>query len=152
MCYGVFQYISNEWARRVLDDTENLTEELIDEVLNEYMNDLKEGSIEKKGWPTYLSSYMVSKAAINSYTRLLAYKHPYLCVNCVCPGFVKTDINRNTGVLSVEKGAASVVRLALLPNGSPSGHFFTRQQVSSFWMILRLWLDKFLHNTYTRRK
>ncbi|KAL2335932.1 hypothetical protein Fmac_010378 [Flemingia macrophylla] len=129
---GLLKYISNEWARRVLDDTENLTEELIDEVLKEYMKDLEDGSLEKKGWPTYLSAYMVSKAAINSYTRLLAYRHPNLCINCVCPGFVKTDINRNTGILSVENGAASVVRLALLPNGSPSGYFFTRQQVSSF--------------------
>ncbi|KAK7292626.1 hypothetical protein RJT34_15477 [Clitoria ternatea] len=129
---GLLKYISNEWARRVFDDTENLTEELIDEVLNEYMKDLKEGLIEKKGWPTYLSSYMVSKAAMNSYTRLLAYKHPNLCINCVCPGFVKTDINKNTGILSVENGAACVVRLALLPNGSPSGHFFSRQEVSSF--------------------
>ncbi|KAH1240983.1 (+)-neomenthol dehydrogenase [Glycine max] len=122
---GLLKYISNEWARSVLDDTENLTEELIDEVLKEYMTDLEDGLLEKKGWPTYLSAYMVSKAAINSYTRLLAYRHQKLCINCVCPGFVKTDINRNTGILSVENGAASVVRLALLPNGSPSGHFFT---------------------------
>ncbi|KAG5142106.1 hypothetical protein JHK82_017801 [Glycine max] len=129
---GLLKYISNEWARSVLDDTENLTEELIDEVLKEYMTDLEDGLLEKKGWPTYLSAYMVSKAAINSYTRLLAYRHQKLCINCVCPGFVKTDINRNTGILSVENGAASVVRLALLPNGSPSGHFFTRQEVSSF--------------------
>ncbi|KAL9303924.1 hypothetical protein ACSQ67_021187 [Phaseolus vulgaris] len=129
---GLLKYISNGWARRVLDDTENLSEELIDEVLKEYMKDLKEGSLENKGWPTYLSAYMVSKAAMNSYTRLLAYRHQKLCINCVCPGFVKTDINKNTGILSVENGAASVVRLALLPNGSPSGHFFTRQEVSSF--------------------
>jgi len=136
----------------VLDDTENLTEELIDEVLKEYMKDLKEGSLETKGWPTYLSAYMVSKAAMNSYTRLLAYRHHKLCINCVCPGFVKTDINKNTGILSVENGAASVVRLALLPNGSPSGHFFTRQEVSSFWQILRSWLDNSFINTFKEKE
>lgn len=128
----MFQYISNGWARRVLDDTENLTEELIDEVLREYMKDLKEGCLENKGWPTYLSAYMVSKAAMNSYTRILARKYPNFCINCVCPGFVKTDINRNTGFLSVEEGAASVVRLALLPNGSPSGLFYSREEMSNF--------------------
>ncbi|XP_061340152.1 (+)-neomenthol dehydrogenase-like [Gastrolobium bilobum] len=129
---GLLKHISNKWAKGVLDDTENLTEELLDKVLKEYMKDLKEGSLENKGWPTFLSAYMVSKAAMNSYTRLLAYKHPNFCVNCVCPGFVRTDINKNTGILSVENGAASVVRLALLPYGSPSGHFFARQEVSSF--------------------
>lgn len=128
----VFQQISNEWARGVFEDTENLTEERIDKVLKEFMKDFKEGSLKNKGWPTYLSAYMVSKAAMNSYTRLLAKKHPKFCINCVCPGFVKTDINRNTGILSAENGAASVVRLSLLPNGSASGHFFARQEVSGF--------------------
>jgi len=127
-----FQYISNEWARSVLVDTENLSEELIDEVLKEFLKDFKQGSLENKGWPTYLCAYKLSKAAVNSYTRLLAYRHPNLCINCVCPGFVKTDMNRNTGELSVENGAASVVRLALLSSDSTSGHFFARQDLSCF--------------------
>ncbi|CAL0318351.1 unnamed protein product [Lupinus luteus] len=129
---GLLKHISNEWAKGVLDDTENLTEERIEKVLKEFMKDFKEGSLKNKGWPTYLSTYMISKAALNTYTRLLAKKHQNFCINCVCPGFVKTDINRNTGILSVENGAASVVRLALLPNGSPSGNFFARQEVSGF--------------------
>ncbi|OIW21911.1 hypothetical protein TanjilG_14604 [Lupinus angustifolius] len=129
---GLLKHISNEWAKGVLDDTENLTEERIEKVLKEFMKDFKEGSLKNKGWPTYLSTYMVSKAALNTYTRLLAKNHQNFCINCVCPGFVKTDINRNTGILSVENGAASVVRLALLPNGSPSGNFFARQEVSGF--------------------
>lgn len=116
----------------MLDDAENLTEEKIEEVLKEYVKDFKEGSLENKGWPTTVSAYKVSKAATNSYTRILAKKHPNFCINCVCPGFVKTDINRNTGTLSVDQGAASVVRLALLPDGSPSGNFFVMQEVSSF--------------------
>lgn len=129
---GLLKYISNEWARSVLDDTENLTEELIDEVLKEFLKDFKQGSLENKGWPTYLCAYKLSKAAVNSYTRLLAYRHPNLCINCVCPGFVKTDMNRNTGDLSVENGAASVVRLALLSSNSTSGNFFARQDLSCF--------------------
>lgn len=128
----MFQGIANELAKGVFDDAENLTEERIDEVLKEFIKDFKEGSLENKGWPTFLSAYMVSKAAMNSYTRILAKKHPKFCINCVCPGFVKTDINRNTGIIPVVQGAASVVRLALLPNGSPSGLFFSRQELSNF--------------------
>ncbi|XP_004510824.1 (+)-neomenthol dehydrogenase [Cicer arietinum] len=129
---GQLKHISNDWAHSVLDDTENLNEELIDKVLKEFMKDFKQGSLENKGWPIFLSAYKLSKAAVNSYTRLLAYRHKNLCINCVCPGFVKTDMNRNTGKLSVENGAASVVRLALLPSGSPSGHFFARHDLSTF--------------------
>ncbi|CAI8607225.1 unnamed protein product [Vicia faba] len=129
---GQLKYISNEWANNVLDDTENLTEDLIDEVLKEFLKDFKQDSLENNGWPVYLSAYKLSKAAVNSYTRLLAYRHPNMCINCVCPGFVKTDMNRNTGNITVENGAASVVRLALVSSGSSSGHFFTSQDLSSF--------------------
>ncbi|RYR15221.1 hypothetical protein Ahy_B04g071946 isoform D [Arachis hypogaea] len=129
---GLLKHISNKWAKGVLDDDENLTEERIDEVLKEFMEDFKAGLIERNGWPTLLSANRVSKAALNSYTRILAKKHPNLCINCLCPGFVKTDINRNTGILSVTEGAASVVRLALLSHGSPSGLFFIRQELSTF--------------------
>ena len=76
--------------------------------------------------------YAVSKAAMNAYTRILAKKFPNFKVNCVCPGFVKTDINYNTGTLPVEEGAESPVKLALLSNDGPSGLFFSSNQVTSF--------------------
>lgn len=127
-----YQNIPNEWAKGVLSDTKNLTEERVDEVLRVFMNDFKEGSLETKSWPYPLSAYILSKTAINAYTRILAEKYPNFCVNCVCPGYVKTDINYNTGFMSVEDGAAGPVRLALLPNGGPSGCFFSREELSSF--------------------
>lgn len=129
---ALLKNIPNQWAKRVFDDIENLTEERIDEVLKEFIKDFKEGSLENKGWPTIMSAYVVSKAAMNSYTRILAKKYPNMCINCVCPGFVKTDINKNTGMLPVDQGAASVVRLALLPDGSSSGLFFIREEMSNF--------------------
>ncbi|KAK1558708.1 hypothetical protein Q3G72_005648 [Acer saccharum] len=69
--------------------------------------DFKEGSLETKGWPHFVSAYSVTKV-------VLAKKYPNFCINCVCPGYVKTDINRNTGILSVEEGAASPVRLMII--------------------------------------
>ncbi|KAM3746482.1 hypothetical protein ACB098_06G205700 [Castanea mollissima] len=124
--------IPNEWAKRVLCVDENLTEEKVDEVLEDFLKDYKEGSLEVRGWPTFLSAYTVSKAAMNAYTKIIAKKYSSFCINCVCPGFVKTDINRNTVILPVEEGAASPVRVALLPNGGPSGLFFVRQEMSPF--------------------
>ncbi|KAI9089913.1 hypothetical protein K1719_028883 [Acacia pycnantha] len=131
---GMLKTISNRWAKGALaDESGNVTEERIDGVVKEFMKDFKEGCLESRGWPAYLSAYTVSKAALNAYTRLLARKCPNVCVNSVCPGYVKTDINWNTGVLSVEEGAESVVRLALLPPGSPSGLFYIRHHVSSLF-------------------
>ncbi|KAB2063370.1 hypothetical protein ES319_A10G212100v1 [Gossypium barbadense] len=124
--------VSNEWAKAVLSDAENLTEDKVDEILSQYMKDFKEGSLQEKGWPAFMSAYILSKAAMNAYTRVLAKKYPNFIINCVCPGFVKTDINFNSGILSVEEGAESPVRLALLPNNGPSGLFFVRKEESEF--------------------
>ncbi|KAG2404364.1 hypothetical protein LR48_Vigan03g052200 [Vigna angularis] len=128
---GKLESIRNEWARGILSDVESLTEEKVDEVLKKFLNDFKEGSLETNGWPPGLSAYIVSKAALTAYTRVLAKKYPSFCINAVCPGFVKTDLNFNIGYLGVDEGAESVVRLALLPNGGPSGLFFSRSEVAS---------------------
>ncbi|KAL0464765.1 UNVERIFIED_CONTAM: (+)-neomenthol dehydrogenase [Sesamum latifolium] len=123
--------ICNKWGE-TLNDIENLTDERIDLVLDEYLKDVKEGSAEAKGWPSYWGVYCVSKAAVTAYTRLLAKKYPKMLINCVCPGWVKTDLSNHSGPLRPEEGARSPVRLALLPDDGPSGLFFNRMQVSSF--------------------
>ncbi|KAF5951307.1 hypothetical protein HYC85_009251 [Camellia sinensis] len=69
------------------------------------MKDFKEDQLEAKNWPTYLSAYILSKAAMHAYMRILAKTHPFLMINCVCPGYVKT--NSHTGLLTVEEGASS---------------------------------------------
>ncbi|KAL9303922.1 hypothetical protein ACSQ67_021185 [Phaseolus vulgaris] len=120
------------WARGVLSDGDNLTEEKVDEIVKKFLRDFKEGSLESEGWPRYPGAYIVSKGAMNGYTRILAKEHPSFCINSVCPGYVKTDITSNTGLLTVEEGAASPVKLALLPNGTPSGFFYYRTHVASF--------------------
>nr|XP_043623133.1 (+)-neomenthol dehydrogenase-like [Erigeron canadensis] len=130
---GKLKGLKNEWAIGILSDVENLTEEKIDEVLDQYLNDYKDGLLEIKGWPTTLSAYIVSKAAMNAYTRIFARKNTAICINCVCPGFVKTDINRNTGILSVEDGAETPVKVALSPQDEPSGCFFDRNGAVSFY-------------------
>ena len=101
------------------------------ELLTEYLKDFKEGSLESKGWPTSLSAYIVSKVAMTAYTRILAKKYPNFCINCVCPGYVKTDINFNTGTSTVEEGATTPVKLALWPKGGPSGLFFVQGEPAS---------------------
>ncbi|KAM7472170.1 hypothetical protein LguiA_010353 [Lonicera macranthoides] len=129
---GKLKNIPNEWAKGVLGDADNLTEERVDDVLSEFLKDFKEGTLQAKGWPQFLSAYTVSKAAMNAYTRIIAKKYPNFRINCVCPGYVKTDINFNTGMLTVEEGAQGPVKLALLPDGGPTGLFFFRNEVAPF--------------------
>ncbi|GLU00625.1 hypothetical protein SLE2022_179770 [Rubroshorea leprosula] len=131
---GLLKHIPSEWAKGVLSNDESLTEERIEEVLNEFLEDFRKNVLKAKGWPTYLGApaYSVSKAAMNAYTRILAKRYPSFCVNCVAPGFVKTDISCNMGNLTPAEGAESAVQLALLPIGGPSGLLFNRKEVSCF--------------------
>nr|AFK37109.1 unknown [Lotus japonicus] len=130
---GRLENIPDGRPKQVIVDVENLTEEKIDEFLNEYLKDFKEGSLEAKGWPHIMYAYTISKVALNAYTRILAKKYPSFCINAVCPGYVKTDINYNTGLLTPDEGAEAAVRLALLPDGSsPSGLFFYRSEEKPF--------------------
>lgn len=128
---GKLKNLKHEWAKAVLSDRENLTEEKIEEVINQYLKDFKEDSLQAKGWPASLSSYILSKAALNAYSWDMAKKYPSIQINSVCPGFVKTDLTDHRGILSVEEGAESPVRLALQPDDGPSGLFFDRKEVSS---------------------
>ena len=116
----------------MLIDAESLTKERLDEILSEFLKDFKEGSLEAKGCPAYESAYIVSKAVVNAYTRILAKKYPSFCINCLCPGYVNTDINFHLGPLTAEESAKRVLRLALLPSGGPSGLFFAKNEVTPF--------------------
>ncbi|KAE9615571.1 putative (+)-neomenthol dehydrogenase [Lupinus albus] len=130
--WGILENLPNGWAKGVLSDVESLTEEKLDEVLSQFLKDFNENLLEPKGWPTFFPAYKVSKVALNAYTRILSKKYPTFCINAVCPGFVKTDLNNHSGYLTVDDGAESVVMLALIPNGGPSGLFFSRSEVSPF--------------------
>ncbi|OAY49211.1 (+)-neomenthol dehydrogenase [Manihot esculenta] len=129
---GTLKFIPNEWAKGLLSNADELSEERIHEVLSTFLRDFKEDSLETKGWPTFLSAYTVSKAALNAHTRILAKNYPNFSINCVCPGYVKTDMTCNRGMFSIEEGAAYPVRLALLPHGGPSGLFLLLDQPHPF--------------------
>ncbi|GMQ07133.1 hypothetical protein CsSME_00051464 [Camellia sinensis var. sinensis] len=129
---GQLELVLNEKAKKELSDTDSRTEEKVEEVLKRYLEDLKEDLLATKRWPVNCSAYIMSKAALNSYTRVLAKKYPNIAINAVSPGYVKTDLNYHRGIFTVEEGARGPVMLALLPNSGPSGLFYDQMEVSSF--------------------
>lgn len=129
---GKLKYIPNERLRQELNDIDDLSEDRLANLSNLFLKDFEEGLLHANNWPTFLPAYTVSKAFVNCYTRILAKRYPKLCINCICPGFVKTDMNYKTGNVSVEEGAKGPVMLALLPKGSSSGLFFEQTKISTF--------------------
>ena len=70
--------------------------------------------------------YRMSKTALNAVTRMFAdeTRGSNVLVNSVCPGWVKTDMGGRGATRSIEQGVETIVWLATLPDGAPSGRFF----------------------------
>ncbi|WUW26094.1 SDR family NAD(P)-dependent oxidoreductase [Streptomyces sp. NBC_01463] len=82
------------------------------------------------GTPTHAYpgvAYPASKTAVNMITVQYAKAFPDIRINAVEPGYTKTDLNGNTGVQTVEQGAAIIVRMALLGPDGPTGGFFSAE-------------------------
>ena len=73
---------------------------------------------------TYAPAYAISKAALNAITAMLAAALPRARVNCVNPGWVRTDMGGTAAPRSATEGADTIVWLATLPPNGPTGGFF----------------------------
>lgn len=70
------------------------------------------------------AAYRMSKWSLNGYTMLLAADAPAnIKVNCICPGWVKTDMGGPNAPRTVEQGADTAVWLAT-EKSIPTGKFF----------------------------
>ncbi|KAJ3670268.1 hypothetical protein LUZ60_010592 [Juncus effusus] len=131
--FGKLQFIPGESIKNEIRNINDLTTERLEELLASFLDDFKAGTHIDKGWPkAAMPAYKVSKVGVCAYTRILAKNYPSICTNCVHPGYVKTDMNFNTGNVTVEEGASGPVMLAFLPDGSPSGQFYDQTKLSSF--------------------
>jgi len=74
-----------------------------------------------------LLAYCSSKAALNMITVQFAneLKSVGIKVNAANPGYTATDMNQHRGLRTVEQGAATPVRLALLPDDGPTAGVFS---------------------------
>ncbi|THV40482.1 SDR family oxidoreductase [Glycomyces buryatensis] len=71
------------------------------------------------------AAYSPSKTALNAVTVQYAneLRTEGILVNAFAPGYVDTDINGHTGILTPAQAAAGVVRLAVLDADGPTGAF-----------------------------
>jgi NAD(P)-dependent dehydrogenase (short-subunit alcohol dehydrogenase family) len=77
-------------------------------------------------------AYRVSKSSLNVLTRIFAdeLRGSNVLVNAVCPGWVQTDMGGPRAPVPVTQGADTIVWLATLSDGGPTGAFFRdRRQI-----------------------
>jgi NAD(P)-dependent dehydrogenase (short-subunit alcohol dehydrogenase family) len=74
--------------------------------------------------------YRTSKVALNALTRIFAdeLQGSDVLINSVCPGWVRTDMGGPEATRSIAEGVDTIIWLADLPNGGPSGGFFRDRQ------------------------
>lgn len=73
------------------------------------------------------TSYVTSKAALNTYTIILAYELKDLPfkVNVIDPGYTATDFNHHNGPGTVESAATFIIKHTLTDENGPTGKFFS---------------------------
>jgi NAD(P)-dependent dehydrogenase (short-subunit alcohol dehydrogenase family) len=71
-------------------------------------------------------SYNLSKTALNALTLMFAQttRRKNVLINCMCPGWVRSDMGGPSAPRSLEEGADTAVWLATLPDDGPNGGFF----------------------------
>jgi NAD(P)-dependent dehydrogenase (short-subunit alcohol dehydrogenase family) len=78
------------------------------------------------GWAP---GYCVSKTALNGVTVQLAAGLPKFAINCVCPGWVRTEMGGASATRSIAEGAAGIVWLAADAPQDLTGHFLRDREV-----------------------
>ena len=80
-------------------------------------------------------AYDSSKTAINAFTIHLAHelKDTKIKVNSAHPGWVKTDMGKDAGELTIDEGATTPVWLATLPEDSVTGGYFGEDRQPMAW-------------------
>ncbi len=75
-------------------------------------------------------AYRISKTALNALTRVLAadLMGSNILVNAVCPGWVKTDMGGPHAERPVADATETILWLATLPSGGPTGGLFRDRQ------------------------
>jgi NAD(P)-dependent dehydrogenase (short-subunit alcohol dehydrogenase family) len=129
---GALSCLAPALQRRFADAS--LTRAQLIELMRSFTRDVEEGIHTKMGWPS--SAYSVSKVGLNALTRIVARelaKDPrHVLVNAGSPGWVKTRMGGSGAPRSVEQGAHTLVWLATLPDGGPSGGFFQDERAAEF--------------------
>jgi NAD(P)-dependent dehydrogenase (short-subunit alcohol dehydrogenase family) len=79
-------------------------------------------------------SYKISKVGLNALTRLVAdgVHQQFVKVNCIDPGWVRTDMGGPGAPVRPDDAAKDVVWAATLPEEGPTGGFFYKRQKTAW--------------------
>lgn len=124
---GKLTRLSPELQERFRDP--NLTLSGVGNLLHEFASNVSDDHA-PQGWPK--AGYAVSKMGVTAMTKVLARSHPNVLINCVCPGYVNTDMTSGKGPKSIDEGAMTPVHVAIGAINDISGEFWENSEVSQW--------------------
>ncbi|KAJ2953709.1 hypothetical protein O0L34_g1329 [Tuta absoluta] len=124
--WGLLSNITKQcWLDTLVKD--DLTEEEILQFVNDFLQAAKNGTKSFVSFAGHYGDYKVSKVALSALTfvhqRRFNEQGKDISVNCVHPGFVKTDMTKGMGDFTPERGARAPLYLALEAPSSQKGTF-----------------------------
>ncbi|XP_072151429.1 (-)-isopiperitenone reductase-like [Setaria viridis] len=129
---GLPKHIRNEELKQEPNDINNLTEERLDKVLDTFLKDFKAGELDAR----VADGYLRVQDAQGGLERVLedaSEKAPRAARQLrVHPGYVNTDMTMHSGILTPEEGASNATKVALLPEGGPTGAYFALDKEAPF--------------------
>ncbi|CAH2988824.1 unnamed protein product [Chilo suppressalis] len=124
--WGLLSNIRKQvWLDTLVKD--NLTVDEIKDFVNDFLQAAKNGKNAFVSFAGHYGDYKVSKVALSALTfvqqRQFNEQGKNISINCVHPGFVKTDMTNGMGDFSPERGARAPLYLALEAPQSLKGTF-----------------------------
>ena len=106
------------------------TENDITSILQDFHSAVEAGKEKEAGFPS--AAYAVSKAGLIGATMALARaekeKGSKVLINCLCPGYVNTDMTKGNGTKTPDEGAQTPVMLALSDIKGVTGEFWQNEK------------------------
>lgn len=143
--YGHISNIRNTyWINRLTK--EDIKLEDINAFVNWFLDSVKNGTIKEEDFGEMpLVAYKVSKVAVSALTRLQQREVSRgISLNSLHPGFVKTDMTKTAGYLTIEEASKTPVYLALDIDQSVKGKYFWFDKTEKDWTdATQILYDKF---------
>lgn len=125
---GHVSQVDDELQRRFR--APDLTREGLDDLVRKFEADVAAGRNVQEGWGN--SNYGLAQLAVTAYTKVLARAEgDAVRVSACGPGYCDVGVPSPRGPRSAEDSARSAVKLALVPDGAPTGEFWQDEQVAA---------------------
>jgi NAD(P)-dependent dehydrogenase (short-subunit alcohol dehydrogenase family) len=95
--------------------------------VSSHLGSLRHASDPNNPMSKFLSvGYSTSKSALDAVTVQFAneLRDTPVKVNAICPGYVATDLNNNSGPRTPEQGARIAIEMSIIPEDGPTAGFF----------------------------